>query len=898
MRGLAVALTLILWSIPQLAKAQEVTGGIEGWVVGEAGGPAAGTQIRVSGSSLQGSRSGLSDAHGYFRFLDLPVGSYTVSIRRLGYRPVTYEQITVRLGATTNLGAIRLGVEAVELPEIVVTPSAAPIDPTSAADRTNLQSQTLAELPLDRNFRSIISLAPQANLSYYGDEVNIAGATGLENTYYVDGINVTDPSNGATSTDLPYNFVQEIDIRTAGYEAEYGSALGGVINVVTPSGGNDFHGQVYSFFTSDALRTRPHIGLADFDPRSFSSYDVGASLGGPIARDRLWFYAAYNPTFGHQEIAVPGLSPRSASGIQHLAAGKLTWRVGPKTGIVLTAIGDPAKRDRVGPFVAIFGVPASVTNPEVVEGRLTQGGISLSLQAHHQLSPWLLVRASASRFSRRDDNEPRTAAALSEPLYRDLASGVWSGGYGGANQIRSTRSTVQASVTLSLPAHMVKLGALYEDNLTRMTFRHGAGGGGGGVISRSVNTTTGSATYSWFEFYSDGTLYNRIPTLYAQDSWHVSQRLRLNAGLRWSIERLWSPGYGVVTQIRDGPQPRIGFVYNIGQQKVYGSFGRFSEQLPLWLAINFGPGRNRNRRFSQDPRVDTTGAVVLWDLDNSAVAGEFTSARDLIGQANDEFTLGYECQLLRTLRLGVQGIYRNLRWALEDALSPVDSQFHFGNPGRGALSFLPRFKRQYAAFELTLGSFRRTAFPFLLSYILSRNYGNYTGLFATDALVAAPNVGPQGDNIQELWNGTGLLPNDRTHVLKGIGVHRFAFGLEAGVSLLWASGTPRSEYGGNPAGLPYWSFVVPRGSSGRTPALWDLNFRLGYDLPAFRGSGHPRVLLDIFHVGSPRRAATFDEVHYTEVDSTGTQTGVNATYGQVTHYQPPMSARLGLTLDF
>jgi hypothetical protein len=316
------------------------------------------------------------------------------------------------------------------------------------------------------------------------------------------------------------------------------------------------------------------------------------------------------------------------------------------------------------------------------------------------------------------------------------------------------------------------------------------------------------------------------------------------------------------------------------------------------LAQNFGPGRIISRRFPQDPRVDTSSAVLLFELDNSSSIQELASAGHVRGESFDELVVGYERRVGRSLKAGIRGLHRRLRWAIDDGFSPVDNLFHFGNPGRGALAGTPRFTRRYTALEVTLEASGGTEFPFLMSYVLSRNSGNYTGLYSTDVMVPAPNFGPQGDFPDQLENGTGLLPNDRTHVFKLSGSHRFKFGFTAGVALLWASGTPLSEYGGIPAGAPYWSFIGSRGGAGRTPALWDLNLRLAYDIPPRGSWGYPRVLLDLLHIGSPRRAVTFDQVHFTAVDDAGNQTGSNATFGAVTHYQPPMSARLGVVIDF
>ena len=143
-------------------------------------------------------------------------------------------------------------------------------------------------------------------------------------------------------------------------------------------------------------------------------------------------------------------------------------------------------------------------------------------------------------------------------------------------------------------------------------------------------------------------------------------------------------------------------------------------------------------------------------------------------------------------------------------------------------------------------------------------------------------------------NATGLLPNDRTHVLKFVGSYRLPLGLTLGTSAVVASGTPLNEYGTGPAGYD-WTFMVPRGTAGRTPATWDLDLRFAYDVPVARGSRmHPRVLLDVFNVGDQRRPVTYDQRHYTTPDLSG----VDPNYGLVTQYQAPRSARLGLVVDF
>src|SRR6185437_4499632 len=142
--------------------------------------------------------------------------------------------------------------------------------------------------PAQRDFQALVGFLPQANASDYGDGANIGGSTGLENAFYIDGMHAT--VGAGSSVDLPFNFVREIQVRTGGYEAEFGRALSGVVNVVTPTGGNEFRGEALGFFTGDQLRTDPRVGVEQAEAVSFHRYDLGLSLSGPIQRDRLWYF--------------------------------------------------------------------------------------------------------------------------------------------------------------------------------------------------------------------------------------------------------------------------------------------------------------------------------------------------------------------------------------------------------------------------------------------------------------------------------------------------------------------------------------------------------------------------------------------------------------------------------
>jgi hypothetical protein len=875
----------LLIAVPAVAGAQAVTGSLEGRILSSQGESLQDAVVTASGPFLQGTREVTTDARGRFLLLWLPAGTYTVRLRALGYGPVALRDVRISLGSTTSLGDVTLVAQAVELAEIVVSGARPLIDPTTAAAATVLDSAAFLALPTERNFRSITALVPQANPSPYGDGVNVAGATGTENGYFIDGIHVTDPFQGDGSVNLPFNFMREVQVTTGGYEAEYGRTQGAVVNVVTNSGGNEWHAQVLGFFRGNALRAAPRWGVGQTQVEKFSQYDVGVSLGGPIRRDRLWFYAAYNPTFESHDGSFPGITTQRDFRTSHLFAGKLTARVGTATDLTLTLLGDPSRRDLVGQSWFIFPISASVSDPRAILGRSSDGGTAVALQARHQFGAGVFLAWALTHLDRRADNTPRDGP-VSDPValarFDDNQSNVASGNYGFSLVNRLARTAGQANLTVLTGSHVLKLGAEYEANTI-------AYDGAMSFVMRNL----GGDSYSWFHQAVHAGARNSIATVYAQDSWEVSRRLRLSLGLRWEGQFI-SGDTGIARWIAPELAPRLGVVFQpgeLGAQKVSASVGRFYEQIPMnglvaWVGYYAGSFGS----YPQNPLVDTAGGTAY----PFAQAGEAPD-RNLRGQYYDEVTAGYERRLGGAYHFGVRGTYRVLRWAVEDgAEDPSAPVFVMGNPGRGALAYLPRARRDYTALEVTLER-SRGPLTFIASYVLSRNWGNYTGLFATDMLVAGANGGPNFDYPDQSVNAAGLLPNDRTHVLKIFGIYRLPIGFTVGASALLASGAPLSEYGTSVGGFPYWTFIRTRGTAGRTPTTWNVDLRFTYDVPVARRTRlRPRVLLDVFNVGNQRQPLTYDQRHFTTSD----QSGVNPNYGAVTQYQAPRSARLGMVVGF
>ncbi len=262
----------------------------------------------------------------------------------------------------------------------------------------------------------------------------------------------------------------------------------------------------------------------------------------------------------------------------------------------------------------------------------------------------------------------------------------------------------------------------------------------------------------------------------------------------------------------------------------------------------------------------------------------------------DEITLGYERLLSRATTLTLRGIRRHLGTTFQQGVDFSRSPYFFlGTPGRGDLAFLPKVRRDYLALEVEVNG-RWREVQFRTSYVLSRTWGNYTGLYGSDVYFGNPGVNYGLNMPHQAPNSTGFLPNDRPHALKFAGTYQLLRGLSVGAFFTWQSGTPINEFGAGPGGAS-GAFLVPRGSVGRTPSIGDFNLRISYDAQPARGV-QSRGFLDLLHVGNPRTTVRVDQIHFQAIDAEGNQITPNPNYLLPTAFQPPMAARLGMELRF
>jgi len=882
------------------ADAQIVTGSVEGYVFDDRKQPVASATIVVSGPALQGTRGAVSTATGYFALPQLPPGTYTVAISHVSYQALTVDDVAVRLGRTTTLRGISLTPALYEAPAIVVKETRPPVDVTSTDVGGNLTIKQLNDLPTGRDYRTAIAFLPQANGSFYGDATNIAGSTGSESAYFIDGVNVTDPYLAFESTRLPMNFVKELQLVSAGYQAQYGRSHGGVVNVITQSGSNEFRGRGFGFYTDNDFAGDVQRGATQLGLEGFARYDAGVTVSGPIAKDELWYFAAYNPTVQREDLSIGDFGTFRDERNIHQFAGKVSWRANESTNLNLVAFGDPTTRDRVGPDMLGF-TPTSVANPDPLLSTLESGGTTISLDGQHFSGDRFLFDFSVYRLDTRQKAEPSTEVGWNEPLLTNFQTGVWSGGNQNIYDNRSTRWAARLIGTAYLSGydgdtHEIKVGIEYEDNRLDTSWQWLTPDGRDGWVIQ-----LGDSFFVSNRFIQDVELSVRVPSVFVQDSWQASKRLRVNLGVRWDGYYSVDNNGDIVEQINDQYQPRLGAVYQIGEpgtQKVYASVGRFYEQIPTM------PGRFLSGFFQSQTRYDVNpitnpGAVPIASW---TILGDLP-ADDLKGQHFDEVVLGYERVIGSSWRAGISGIHREQREVVDDAAVDGinDNPWQRGNPGRGELDFLSDPVRRYSAIELTVNN-NTPAYSFGASYVLSRSYGNYVGVYNQDYGFTNANTGPAFTIPLLMEDAEGLLPNDRPNVFKIFGSYATSFGLGMGAFFTWQTGTPLSEFGLYDGSIFRQVNLRPRGTWGRAPDIWDLNLRFAYDLGGRIGAGRfaPRLLLDVFHAFSQEEPVAFDQVHYFAVDENRVPApgSVNPFFMQPTAYQPPMAIRAGLEVGF
>ena len=733
-RQLIWALLLVVASFG-LASAQETTSGsITGKVVDAQGAPVPGATVTIT--TNQGPKTLVSDANGRFFAPYLAPGRYSVKVELTGFAPVEQKNIDVHLGQRLELGEITLKVGSLQ--ETVEVVGGAPVvDTTTTTIGGILDSETISKLPVGRNFTDTLYMLPGVSDSSYAGKSNpsIGGASGLENNFIIDGVNASNAGFGAIGsysrnygslgTGVTSDFIKETQVKTGGYEAEYGQASGGVVNVVTRSGSNQFHGAVFGYIAPPSLESsyqQLDTTNGTVNTVGRKQADVGVSLGGPIMKDKLFFFGTFNPTWETLTRTAPKGFPLASLGEvdrvrkTYSYAGKLTWQMGSNHRFDASAFGDPATADN-GPQTATALVASTLTRFSA----LKYGGHSQSLRYDGIMTPNWLIEASAGHITNKFHESPQINEwSVSD---RRVVPNVISGGIGffEVDNGRNTQFTLKSTNLFNAGgSHQLRYGVSYED----IYYLQGTGRTGPTfTLSDGTQTTTGGS----IQIRPDpafGSIWRvtraqtgpgrettqKYTSFFLQDTWQIGKRLTFRPGVRVDNQKLQGSeefpvclsnekfvgdvsggGDAVPCEYTFGPlwAARLGATYDLtgnGKTKLFASWGRFYVKIPNDLAarsLSADAGVTVADYFDAGlTRPVPNGTLALGTTNHLTYAGlhPATIANGVGSTYSDEFVGGFEFEPAQRLSVGVRYVHRNIPVVMEDFAPAQVILYTYGIP--------------------------------------------------------------------------------------------------------------------------------------------------------------------------------------------------------------------------
>jgi carboxypeptidase family protein/TonB-dependent receptor-like protein len=327
----AILLALFVVSLAMPSYAQRITGNVVGTVKDDTGAVLPGVTVSISGEKIVGTQTTVTNAEGFYRFIALPPGSYDLTYAIAGFATLKRPGIHVAVGATEEVG-VSLKVSQLS-EEITVTEQAGVVDTQTNQISANYDKDWVRNAPVPRfSMFDLIFQAPGVSQSASGASTATSFGSGVdENSYQIDGTNLTSSFIGAAWPYPNTDAIEEIEVLSLGAPAEYGNLAGAVFNVVTRQGSNEFHGDANFYFQGDGLTGSNTSAAQDggFPYHREKYNDFTAQLSGPILKDKLWFFGSYQ--FQKNAFSPAGSDPAFPTEEKNNRIyGKLNWQASPK----------------------------------------------------------------------------------------------------------------------------------------------------------------------------------------------------------------------------------------------------------------------------------------------------------------------------------------------------------------------------------------------------------------------------------------------------------------------------------------------------------------------------------------------------------------------------------------
>src|SRR5215467_3251835 len=413
-------LSLVLVAIAASAQTS-TTGSIEGVVTDPNGAAVKGATVTVTSPNLIAARTATTNDEGRYQLPALPPGTYKVSVDASGFGKYEQEGVAVNLGRTAT---VEVALQLAAASATVTVTGGAVVDATQNTTGSNVSTDQFSNFPTQRTVQGLYTIAPTVTRSGLRDatgrdrDPSVAGASGPENNYILDGVNTTDPAFGGSGANLPFEFVQEVEIKTGAYGPEYGRSTGGIFNVITKSGGNQFHGDLFGYGTTKGLvrdvKNFPFTGSA---ATGFSEADIGGDIGGPIVKDKLWFFGAFNPQKrSNYYLTQTFHTPVSNDVTIPFYAGKVTWALNSRNTFTASTFGDFTKIDGFLAVAALNNVNGFGDDINAFQGRQETGGHNYAFRLNSTITNNFIAEVSGGLHFQRANVIPR---AIDKPLITD-----------------------------------------------------------------------------------------------------------------------------------------------------------------------------------------------------------------------------------------------------------------------------------------------------------------------------------------------------------------------------------------------------------------------------------------------------------------------------------------------
>jgi hypothetical protein len=936
------------------AHAAVTTGSLRGVVRGPSGAVLRTAAVELYAPLLNRRWSSAPDDRGEYRFLAIPPGRYELTATADGFEGVRHVDVAVALGAE---GTLDVTLTPSLSQEVTVVAAPVLVDTTTATASTTITAEQFTAFPSRRDFQQLTVLAPGVRFDFADPfSPTVSGATHLENDYIIEGLSTRDPLTGRSATNLTMNFVQEVQVMTGALPAEYGRATGGVINAVTKSGTNAFHGDLNVYYSDadwgEQAVTFQQLGFGATES-GHDRNDAALAISGPVLRDRMWFFGAFDPrrddTQYHLENPDFGIDRvERITEQERVYAAKFTAAPTASQTVTLTGFGNPVRASGWLGFVN-----ADPSNALQVH---YSGSRNLTLRHDWILGRGILVETAFGRHSQLFSYRSADEEMSQVPAQYDIARDFVHGGVAHAGSQRDRRTAVTLRVSHALPRHDVRYGADLERNrhssdyIDRWIYFFGPS-----FIDESIGERD-----LLMDEYADYSGYgsNDATAFFAQDRLRVRDNLIVTLGLRWEQQLLGSAkGVTIATgsgangtiegvhadtfELDDNWAPRIAAVWDPssrGRAKLFAAAGRTFEAIPVYLNVSAlnGVGTANNYYYSDiahtaDDWYNPTGSplnedwVLFFSEDYRTPAPEPRPIDPTLKlQYQDEYSVGGQMQLGSAWMVGARLVRRDLKRVIEDiyVLDPSNPRARRGliitNPGAGRYGegYDPP-SRRYEALELNAQKRLTRRWQLISSFVTARERGDYDGLYSYTANGAGfGNISPDFQLPRFQQNAYGRLHGDRPYAFK---VHS-SVELPGNVTLSqgfeYVAGRPISRMAHRSFTFANRNlFFTPRGSEGRTPDVWTLDLHAAWRLPAIR-TVSASLIVDAFNSTNNHGVLTVDENHIVpsmpgaalwRAPSNLDEFGLpkydpslprSAYYGTPTRFQPGRELQLGVKLSF